>query len=252
MNISKNIFHHKNLFTIGVEEEYMLCDIVHRNLINKADKIIKNLDYKLRNRYSYELLLAEIEMKKSSLSQMIFEMALLRLIETRPFKKIDELIDKINQAETNNTESLTPSFKNQINTGESSLTNKTVKQEGGISWDQIKQQALLKKPFFGHYFEKCQVLLLSKKQIHLEFCDKFTFDLVETPENIKFLKDTVKMVCGHDVDIKINLHTDMKEVLSPTKDEQKKKSIDFKTEKQKSESEIIQDALDIFGGVVVK
>ena len=76
--------------------------------------------------------------------------------------------------------------------------------------------------------------------------------MVETPENIKFLKDTVKMVCGHDVDIKINLHTDMKEVPGPTKDEQKKKSIDFKTEKQKSESEIIQDALDIFGGVVVK
>ena len=31
------------------------------------------------------------------------------------------------------------------------------------------------------------------------------------------------MVCGHDVDIKINLHTDTKEVPSPTKDEQKKK-----------------------------
>ena len=195
---------------------------------------------------------AEMEMKKSSLSQMIFEMALLRLIETRPFKKIDELIDQINEAEINNAESLTVSFKNQNNTDESYLPNKTVKQEAAISWDQIKQQALLKKPFFGHYFEKCQVLLLSEKQIHLEFCDKFTFDLVETPENIKFLKDTVKMVCGHDVDIKINLHTDMKEVPSPTKDEQKKKSIDFKTEKQKSESEIIQDALDIFGGVVVK
>ncbi|MEC8957577.1 MAG: DNA polymerase III subunit gamma/tau [Nitrospinota bacterium] len=195
---------------------------------------------------------AEMEMKKSSLSQMIFEMALLRLIETRPFKKIDGLIQKINQAENNNPEPLTASFKNQNNTEESSLPNKTVKQEGGISWDQIKQQALLKKPFFEHYLEKCQVLLLSEKQIHLKFFDKFTFDLVETPENIKFLKDTVKIVCGHDVEIKINLHSDIKEVPGPAKDEQKKKSIDFKTEKQKSESEIIQDALDIFGGVVVK
>ena len=109
---------------------------------------------------------AEMEMKKSSLSQMIFEMALLRLIETRPFKKIDELIDQINEAEINNAESLTVSFKNQNNTDESCLPNKTVKQQAGISWDQIKQQALLKKPFFGHYFEKCQVLLLSEKEIH--------------------------------------------------------------------------------------
>jgi len=193
---------------------------------------------------------AEIEMKNSSLSQMIFEMALLRLIETRPFKKIDELIDRINQAETNNQESLTTSFKN--NTEEISLPNKRVKKEGEVSWDRIKQQALLKKPFFEHYLEKCQVLLLSEKQIHLEFCDKFTFDLVETPENMRFLKDTVKIVCGHDVDIKINLHTDTTKVSAPIKDEQKKKPIDFKTEKQKSESEIIQDALDIFGGVVVK
>ena len=36
------------------------------------------------------------------------------------------------------------------------------------------------------------------------------------------------------------------------KEEEKKNLIDLKTEKQKSESEIIQDALDIFGGIVIK
>ena len=52
MNISKNIFHHKKLFTIGVEEEYMLCDSISGDLVDKADEKAKELieffeDYKL-------------------------------------------------------------------------------------------------------------------------------------------------------------------------------------------------------------
>ena len=195
---------------------------------------------------------AEMEMKKSSVSQMIFEMALLRLIETRPFKNIDELIDKINQAETNNGESHPSSLKNQNNTDESPLPTSVFNQGDPVSWDQIKQQIARTKPFFEPYLEKCQVLLLTENQVHLEFCDKFTFDLVKTPENIQFLKETVKLVCGCDVDIRLNFQTEMKEVSARIKDEEKKKSIDFKVEKQKSESEIIQDALDIFGGIVIK
>jgi len=183
---------------------------------------------------------------------MIFEMALLRLIETRPFKNIDELINKINQAEINNGESHPSSLKNQNNTDESPLPTRFLNQEDPVSWDQIKQQIMRTKPFFEHYLEKCQVLLLTENQIHLEFCDKFTFDLVKTPENILFLKETIKLVCGRDVDIRLNFNTEMKEVSARTKDEEKKKSIDFKVEKQKSESEIIQDALDIFGGIVIK
>ena len=42
---------------------------------------------------------AETDIKRSSLGQMVFEMAILRLTETRPFKNIDNLIDKINQTE---------------------------------------------------------------------------------------------------------------------------------------------------------
>ncbi|MBC8282942.1 MAG: DNA polymerase III subunit gamma/tau [Nitrospinae bacterium] len=204
---------------------------------------------------------AEMEMKRSSLSQMVFEMALLRLIETRPFKKIDELIDQINQAENDNGSSFSAPVENQIDTEGSPAPSKIVDQgdpaspvnQGGpISWKQIKQQVSRTKPFFEHYLEKCQVPVINEKEIHLVFSDKFTFDLVETPENIQFLKETVKMVCSHDVDIKLTLDTSMQDVPAQTTGEEKKKSIDPDTGKQKSESEIIQDALDIFGGVVVK
>jgi len=41
----------------------------------------------------------ELEMKRSSLSQMIFEMAIFRLADVRPFSRIDDMIRKINSLE---------------------------------------------------------------------------------------------------------------------------------------------------------
>ena len=65
MNISHNIFHHDELFTIGVEEEYMLCDPDTGELINRADEIIDLIEEGLKSRYSYELILSEIEVNTS-------------------------------------------------------------------------------------------------------------------------------------------------------------------------------------------
>ena len=194
---------------------------------------------------------AEMEMKRSSLSQMVFEMALLRLIETRPFKKIDELIEKINQAKNDNIEPV-QHFSEKTNSKESPPVSTTVNQNTHVSWDQIKQQITRTKPFFEHYLEKCQVSVFSDKEIKLVFSDNFTFDLVEAPENIQFLKETIKTVCGHDVDIKLTLDTLIQESPVQFAAEEKKKFVAPETGKQKSETEIIQDALDIFGGIVVK
>ena len=84
----------------------------------------------------------------------------------------------------------------------------------------------------------------------MSFSDQFTFDLVETPENIQFLKETIKTVSGHEIDVKLtfgNSNQYPDESL-----EEKKNSIDLETGTKKSESNIIQDALDIFGGIVIK
>ena len=53
-----------NLYTIGVEEEYMICDN-SGNLINKADLIIEHIKEKYNDRFSYELILSEIESNTS-------------------------------------------------------------------------------------------------------------------------------------------------------------------------------------------
>ena len=79
-NISNN-FQHDNPFTIGVEEEYMLCHPESGELINRADEIINNLSPDLKSRYSYELILSEIEINTSvcnTVSEAIKEILYLR------------------------------------------------------------------------------------------------------------------------------------------------------------------------------
>ena len=81
MIYNKNIFNHKNKYTIGVEEEYMLCDPSSGNLINKADQILKYANTNLRKRLSYELICSEIESNTSICSNSydaIEEVAYLR------------------------------------------------------------------------------------------------------------------------------------------------------------------------------
>jgi len=55
----KRIFKQKRNYSIGVEEEFMICDPSTGTLIDKADDIMNAVSDK--DRYSYELLLSEIE-----------------------------------------------------------------------------------------------------------------------------------------------------------------------------------------------
>ena len=59
LNKYKQIYQQKRDYSIGVEEEFMICDPSSGQLINKADQIMSAVSNK--ERYSYELLLSEIE-----------------------------------------------------------------------------------------------------------------------------------------------------------------------------------------------
>ena len=56
-----DLFTHDRSFTVGVEEEYMLCHPTTGDLISRADSILARLDEDERERFSYELILSEIE-----------------------------------------------------------------------------------------------------------------------------------------------------------------------------------------------
>ena len=81
MNSAKDAFKHDNPFTIGIEEEYMLCHPETGDLINCANEIMDNIESDLKSRYSYELLLSEIEVNTSvcqTVSDAIEEIKYLR------------------------------------------------------------------------------------------------------------------------------------------------------------------------------
>jgi len=54
-----------NTLTIGIEEEYMICNSSTYELENVADKVIPLIENDLKDRYSYELILSEIESNTS-------------------------------------------------------------------------------------------------------------------------------------------------------------------------------------------
>ena len=68
-------------FTIGIEEEYMICDPDSGDLKNRANQIMKNLKPKMKERFSYELIQSEIESNTSvcdTVNESIDELLYLR------------------------------------------------------------------------------------------------------------------------------------------------------------------------------
>ena len=61
MSKYSDLFTHDRSFTVGVEEEYMLCHPTTGDLVPRADSILAHLDKDEQERFSYELILSEIE-----------------------------------------------------------------------------------------------------------------------------------------------------------------------------------------------
>ena len=82
IQLDKNIFNHDKLYTIGVEEEYMLCDPYNGELISKANEFMDFLSEDEKKRFSYELILSEIESNTSicqNVNDVIEEIKSLRI-----------------------------------------------------------------------------------------------------------------------------------------------------------------------------
>jgi len=187
----------------------------------------------------------ETEMKRSSLAQMIFEMSILRLADVRPFHRIDDMIKTINSLEEKAEQpvvlSTTPinSVKDELKNQESVELSSGRCLDSGSNWQQIKQEICVRKPVFKHYLEQCKVLAFSESNLDLGFMDAITLDQVKNQENLQLVKNVVKLVCDREINVTL--------VLSD------KASVPVANSAQdKSEAEIIQDALDVFGGVVIK
>jgi len=204
----------------------------------------------------------ETEMKRSSLAQMIFEMSILRLADVRPFHRIDDMIKTINSLEEKAEQpvvlSTTPinSVKDELKNQESVELSSGRCLDFGSNWQQIKQEICARKPVFKHYLEQCKVLNFSESNLDLGFIDAITLDQVKNQENLQLVKDAVKLVCDREINVTLVLSDKASvPVTNSSSGRLASKEINmnsFNQGQDKSEAEIIQDALDVFGGVVIK
>jgi DNA polymerase III subunit gamma/tau len=224
----------------------------------------------------------EAEMRRSSMSQMIFEMAVLRLTDVRPYQKIEDLIQTINKMEADTSpaslptptasppppapvadrvrEETVPEKKNTTDSPEKSepieKSAPPVTAQGNLDpaeyWPKIKQEICGRKPFFESMLAHCDLLKLGANEIHLQFQDDFTKELIEEEEKLKAITAGVKAVCGFEP-VNIKLSTGKNKAPSPapmTNLQDNAEQDEYNKGKQKTENEIIQDALEIYGGVV--
>jgi DNA polymerase-3 subunit gamma/tau len=202
----------------------------------------------------------EMEMKRSSLAQMIFEMSILRLAEIRPFHSIDDMIKSINSLEEVTEPVVTAnasinSIKDELKINEPAKRCSSQDLDFVARWEQIKQEICARKPVFKHYLEQCKVLDFSESDLKLGFIDAITLDQVKNQENLRLVKDAVKLICEREINVTLVLSE--KAVitasnLSSSRLDSKEKKKSFDQSQDKSEAEIIQYALDVFGGVVIK
>jgi hypothetical protein len=191
---------------------------------------------------------------------MIFEMSILRLAEIRPFHSIDDMIKEINSLEEvtepavkANTSSISIKKELKINEPAKLLSSRDL--DSASSWAQIKQEICARKPVFKHYLEQCKVLNFSESDLKLGFIDAITLDQVKNQKNLQLLKNAVKLICEREINVTLVLSE--KALINPSnlsssRSEIKEKKKSFDQSQEKSEAEIIQYALDVFGGVVLK
>jgi DNA polymerase III subunit gamma/tau len=227
---------------------------------------------------------AEMEMKRSSLPQILFEMAVLRLTDVRPIQEIDALIDKINRMEGPSPAKTstplpvrgeTPPVRKASSAPAQSVPKRDEPMESpnvpgdrhqasttnplpasSEAWQKIRSAAGAIKRSLGTYLDNCHLTALDAKELRLSFPDPFTMGQLEKDENLSALKEAVAQVCGKpDMKIKLQLgqapSAPAAEITAPDEPEAPKGKGPGK-KASASEEEILKDALDVFGGIVIR
>ena len=206
---------------------------------------------------------AETDMKRSSLMQSIFEMAVFRLCDVRPFKKIGKMIEKINKLENSiptdsGNKPLSRVQPQAVPAQQANLETAPSAEEHGFSgtdidWENIKARLYKKKPVFTPYLSGCRILRFDDSVLSLGLSDALTKEMVEREDNANCIREAVKDITGREVSLEFSVSGKKEDGENlPEVQEEKKNPQDYNKGRQKSESEIIQKALEVFGGVVIR
>lgn len=192
----------------------------------------------------------ELDAKKSSYPMMLVEMALIRLTEIRPFQSIDKILDALSQMEQKNNVYSNVNSSRQEGAAPLSDYGTPGANSNDIQniWEKIKTKTKEKKDHLGLFLDSSELLDLTENTIEIGFSDKFTLELMQKDENKKILT----MAIGEVLNKKIKVS--LKEALDKNKKEEfKNKKTHIKPAQTTGfDKEIVQEALNIFGGEVIR
>ncbi len=211
---------------------------------------------------------ADMDMKRSTLPRTVFEMALIRMLEVRPFQNIDTLIEQINTAaptqpahnpattQARPTPAAPASVPSQSTASASppaSPAPARAPQTGAASgnkWEQIKTRAGEAKRIFGTYLAQAELLELSDDTLHLAFADPFTQGQADKDENKALLREIAEDVMGSS---SIRVKLDCRPASTPAIESEPQESGSGTRTKKNSptEQQILKDAVEILGGTII-
>ena len=247
-----------------------ILDISNEQLKILQDQAAKFHQDELQQMFNI-LARTEDQMKRSSLPRMVFEMAVIRLMDVRPFQKIDDLIKKINQMEPEAPAITQPRHQPQAAPTaapieshiEAPVENRSEAPpepaaqkipDATGTWEAVRAEIQASKRSFDHFFADSQLLFFDKTKIQIGFPDPYTAGLLQKDENLQHVKNAVKKICGID-DINVELEHVEKGTTKTVQSDPQPINEEKKTlksyDKNPSEDEILKDALDIFGGMVI-
>lgn len=192
----------------------------------------------------------ESEIKRSSYPIMVVEMALIRLTEVRPFQSIDHVLASLSRIEQGikigSGITSQPLQNNAQTSGSQNLGDKPAVKNTEELWEEIKIRTKGKKNHLGLFLDNGNLIKHTDTTIEIGFFDKFTLDRMQKNENKEILTSVINELFNKNIEVLL------KEIPKTTKNEEgKKKTTKDQHKKNRFDKEIIQEALNVFGGEIV-
>lgn len=252
---------------------------------NSEIKVLAEKLEKDRLRQSFSILAkAEEDMRRSPLPQLIFEMAAIRLTDVRPYRDIDTMIEQINQMEDDlptpaprvqvaptpsqpPVESASPQpipeppvvasepLPDRVEEPAETLKPSPNIDDWESRWREAVADICKKKPNFKLYLGSCRAEFEAPAKLTINVADSMTLQRIQDPSNFDLIKETLAKFFGTSIKLEL-IEKKTSKIEEPTIsqniDEDNSELKEYNGNGYQNDMQIIQDAIDIFGGKVIR
>ena len=220
----------------------------------------------------------EASIRLSAQPKLALEMALIRMLQSKPVLPIDVLIDKLDilreemfasgqpqefvgtaphsainakdrsagsQVKTSAGSSKSGAKRSGVETEEASAANSPA-ENSAEAWTQISKIISNKNPSLAANLAKCRLKKIEGKRLEIEVPGNgFTLKMIQREKNMTVLQQVCEDVLGSRKDIRLSAGT------TPDDNYQKKKSHDNELKKKALSHPLVADAVEIFDGKLI-